>query len=227
MKTYPIVPFKAWSFSSREQFLNCPKQYAEIRVAKNFEDVQYEHRQWGDDVHKALAQRLSEGTPLPAGMTQWERLCQQMDNIKGDLYVENQLCLNKRLQPVDWFAKDAWVRGIVDALWIDGDTARALDWKTGKRKPKHDQLALFALLVMHHYPQVQVVKTMYVWLKTFQTDIETFHRAQLTDLWQRFLPDVQRMAYAHDSGTFMARSSGLCSKWCPVITCLHNGKRPR
>jgi hypothetical protein len=141
------------------------------------------------------------------------------------LYVEQQLALTEGFRPCAWFAPDTWVRGVIDALWIDGTVAKAVDWKTGRRKPNSDQLALFALLVFHHYPRVQEVRTMFVWLKTLEQDKNKFTREQIPELWQRFIPDLHRLKNAHDVEQWPARTSGLCAKHCVVVTCPFNGKQ--
>lgn len=215
----------AWSFTSLTQYRNCPKQYHEVRVLRNFKEEKDETALWGDRVHKAFEAALRDQVPLPYGMEVWQPVVEQVRPWKGVLSVENQLCITEAYQPCEWFAKDAWCRGIIDALWIDGSVAKAIDWKTGKRKPNSDQLALFALLVFHHHPEVQEVRTAFVWLKTGQSDKETFYRADIPRLWQLFMTDLQRLNNAMQSGTWTPRTSGLCSQWCPVVTCSYNGKR--
>lgn len=215
----------AWSFTSLSQFRTCPKQYQEMRVLKNFRDKKGDEAIWGDRVHKAMEVSLRDGTPLPEGMEVWEDLVAQFRNIKGTLHVENQLAITQGFRPCEWFAPDTWCRGIIDALWIDGDVAKAVDWKTGKRKSKSDQLALFALLVFHHYPEVQRVRTMFVWMKVLETDKDDFIREDIPMLWQKFIPDLHRLKNAHEHDQWPARTSGLCAKWCSVVTCAYNGKR--
>jgi hypothetical protein len=158
-------------------------------------------------------------------MELWEGVVAQFRKIRGTLSVEQQLTLNAQFEPTEWFAKDAWCRAVIDAMWIEDSTVRAVDWKTGKRKPNSDQLALSALLLFHHYPQVQKVKTMFVWLKTFEKDSETYTRDEMPKLWQRFLPDVQRIEKAFADDVWLPTSSGLCYQHCPVSTCEFQGKR--
>jgi len=216
----------AWSHTALSQFKTCPRQYHEMRVLKNFKDEKGESAIWGDRVHKAFEAALKNGVPfLPQGMELWEPLMEQFLALKGTLHVENQLAITQGFQPCEWFAEDAWCRGIIDALWIDGTMAKAVDWKTGKRKPNSDQLALFALLTFHHHPEVQTVRTMFVWLKTLETDKDEFTREDIPALWNRFIPDLHRLKQAHDLDTWPARTSGLCAKWCSVLTCAYNGKR--
>lgn len=216
----------AWSFSSLTQYRNCPKQYHEVRFLKNFKEVKGEEALWGDRVHKSIEKYLTDGTPLLEGMDVWLPILEPFRKLRGILHVENQLAITAGFQPCAWFAKDTWCRGIIDALWIDGAVAKAVDWKTGKRKPNSDQLALFALLVFAHYPEVQDVRTKFVWLKPGVVDpTETFTRDMIPQLWQLFLQDVKRIEYSIASDVWTPRTSGLCSAWCPVVTCSFNGKR--
>lgn len=216
----------AWSHTSLKQFLTCPRQYQEIRVLKNFKEEDSVRNIWGNRVHGAFEAALKDGSKLPPDMDVWNPLLDGFRKLRGQLHVENQLALTEGFQPCDWWAKDTWVRGVIDALWVRNDgVAQAVDWKTGKRKLDSDQLALFALLVFHHYPAVNEVRTMFVWLKTGQSDMNTYHRKQIPELWQLFLTNVKRLESCMQTGTWVPRTSGLCSEWCPVVTCQFNGKR--
>lgn len=222
-----IVKPISWSFSALEQFRNCPKQYQEVRVLKNFKEEYTDERRWGDRVHKALADYLMGAiVVLPEGMTVWQTIADQFKGLTGTLYAENQFAIDAGFKPCNWKDWDnAWLRGIVDALWINGTVAKAIDWKTGKRKPNSDQLALFALLVFCHFPQVQTVRTMFVWLKTADKDREDFTREDIPRLWSLFTNDLQRLKNCMETNTWIPKTSGLCSAWCPVVTCQYNGKR--
>jgi len=220
----------AWSFSLLTQYRQCPKQYQEVRIFKNYPDLNTKERDWGNDVHKAIQNALTLNTPLPAGMDVWTGIVEQFRQTKGKLYVEQQYAITEGFQPCDWFdprgkPKQVWCRSIVDALWIDGKVAKAVDWKTGKQKPGSDQLALMAGVIFCHYPEVEEVRTMFVWLKNGGVTRDTFRRSDIPRIWQMFLTDVKRLENAHETGTFPAKTSGLCSQWCPVVTCQFNGKR--
>ena len=51
----------------------------------------------------------------------------------------------------------------------EAKNAIVMDYKTGKRKPT-EQLDLYAAYVFHHYPDVQEVTTVFVWLKEKKLD---------------------------------------------------------
>lgn len=88
---------------------------------------------------------------------------------------------------------------------------------TGKNIPNDDQLDLFAAVGFTLNPTIQEVKAGYVMLKLNRIPSPvTYHREQLSELWQRFMPRVEQMKRAHAKADFPPRPSGLCRKWCPV-----------
>lgn len=215
----------AWSFSSLTAYETCPHRYFRNRVIKDICEPESESMRWGNEVHKALEDRVRDGVPLPAAMQKWEPLVAKLLARKGKVIAEQQLCLNEQLVATDWFGSDAWCRGIVDFMLIDGSKAMALDWKTGKVKNNHDQLMLFAALIFHHYPEVDVVHTGYVWLaQGNKITTNKFRRSELSDIWEDLLPRVRRLELAFEKSKWEKKPSGLCRAWCPVHDCEFNGK---
>ena len=53
-----------WSYSSLKQYQNCPRQYHEIKVLKNYTIKETEQMRYGTEVHKALEEYVRDGTPL-------------------------------------------------------------------------------------------------------------------------------------------------------------------
>lgn len=215
----------AWSYSSLSSYETCPRKHYRTRVAKDIKEKESEAMKWGNQVHKALEDRVRDGKALPKTMQKWEPLVTKLLARKGEAIAEQQLCIDKTLAPTDWFGKGSWCRGIVDFTMLDGDRAMALDWKTGKPKTDHDQLMLFAALIFHHYPEIERVTTGYVWLAYGnKITTKTFHRSELTDIWRDYLPRVKRYEIAHNENKWEPKPSGLCRAWCPVVDCEFNGK---
>ena len=215
----------AWSFSSLTSFETCPHKHFRLKVTKDITESESEQMRWGNEVHKALENRVRDGEPLPKGMQKWEPIVSRLLQRKGKPIAEQQLCLNQQLIATDWFGRDSWCRGIVDFMLLDGDKALALDWKTGKVKTDHDQMMLFAALIFHHYPEVETVHTGYVWLAHGnKLTTKKFRRSDLPEIWEEFLPRVRRYEQAFETGKWQKRTSGLCRAWCPVLDCEHNGK---
>lgn len=218
---------KAWSISSLQDFTNCPKAFYEKRIAKSVVDPPNDAGVWGDYVHKEFekylkSESLTHAVPphtLPDDLSQYEDYLNSIVAIPGGLYTERKYAINTNFEPCDFFADDVWCRGIIDVLVLNGNTARIIDHKTGKRKPGSLQLQLNALLVFIHHPEVQVVEAAYFWLKDKKFDPESFVRTDYAKLWNDFLPMLRPYLVSHQREMFPPRPSGLCNGWCPVQTC--------
>jgi hypothetical protein len=215
----------AWSYTALTSYENCPRRHYETRVAKRVIEPETEQLHWGNRVHNALEARVQSGTPLPAGMDQWEPLVAKLVDAKGWTLTESQFALTAGRKPASWFSKNAWLRCIVDFGKLTDTAILALDWKTGNPKPDTDQLMLFAGVLMAVYPSVEKVATGYVWLKDQTLTKETYRRDDIDKIWGAFLPRVARLDEAHATNNWPARPSGLCRAWCPVLSCEHNGRR--
>ena len=209
----------AWSYTALTAYETCPRQFYRTRVKKDIVSEMGEEAKWGDMVHKKLEARLKDGTPLPPELQKYEQLVARIAAAPGETLTEHKLCINSKFEFVSWFDKQAWCRGIIDVLLIRGDRAYALDWKTGKRKAGSKQLKLFALLVFLHHPEIQSVKTGFVWLKEGASDHEPYTRGQGAELWQEFVGDLARYNAAFKQDMWIPRKSGLCRGWCPVTGC--------
>lgn len=86
---------------------------------------------------------------------------------------------------------------------------------TGKVKDNPTQLQLFAAMTLWHFPQVQKVKTSYVWLAYDQITNATYERRFLEALWNAMRPRFERVQETIELGVFKAKPSGLCP-WCPA-----------
>lgn len=216
----------AWSISSLSAFETCPKRVYHIKVTKEVKDPPGESAAWGSWVHKQFENRLREGTPLPVTLSGYERLTKPIAESKGDKLVEYQIALNQDLQPCEWYGKETWVRVVIDAGVVKGESAALWDWKTGKRKPESDQLKLSAAVLMAAKPEVKRVSTAFVWLKDGATDKENFTCQDIPAIWSSFSPRLERMERAYAKTHFPAKPSGLCRKHCPVPNhlCEYSGR---
>lgn len=214
----------AWSHSALNDFNTCPKAYFHKRIAKDVVDTAGEAAMWGDRVHKAFEAYLKgykAGAILDPELEIYQGYLDNIAARPGEMYVEMQLAINKKLEPCDWFAKDVWMRGIIDVLHVNGTVGTVLDHKTGKPKSDPRQLKLFALLVFIHFPEVVQCDSEFQWLKFGTTDSASYLRSQEGGLWQELLPDLLRYRTAFKLEVFNPRPSGLCNGWCPVKQCQH------
>ena len=123
------------------------------------------------------------------------------------------------------YGKGYWVRGVVDLMIIDGDTAFIIDYKTGSNKyPEPKQLKLMALMAFAHYPEINRIKAglLFVVHNSFMT--EEYSREDIPQLWDAFYSDLGRMEASYAYDVWNPNPSPLCG-WCPVNTCPHHKER--
>lgn len=218
-------PF-AWSYSKIKNYRTCPKRYYHVDVAKDFREAESEQLKFGNELHDAFHKRLSKKTPLPASFIQYEPWVAKIEygvTPEVKLLVEQKYGLTKDFKPTTFFAKDVWYRGIADVVKLAGPVALAVDWKTGKVVEDSVQLALMAQCIFAHYPEVQKVRTEFVWLADDCTTREDFGRADMMGLWTHLMPEVEQLQSAHATSSFPPKPNRLCRKWCPVTSCPHHG----
>jgi len=207
----------AHSYSSIKMFENCPKRYYHQRITKEVTDTGSDATRHGERIHADLEHRLINQKPLTYDTEQYEVLCQTIEVLAtgGELHAERQLCLNENLTPTSWYAKDAWLRSILDVLILKDNEAIVMDWKTGKRRPDFTQLQLFALQVFKHFPEIKSVKSSFVWLRDMEMDTELFTVDKTNLMWADMLSRIERIQQSLDNDNWPAKPSGLCN-WCPA-----------
>ncbi len=215
----------AWSYSRKKNYDTCPKRHYEVDVAKNYKD-ETEQLKWGNTVHEALAKACAGLGPLPDTMAAYQKWVDVVrQRPRQQLATELKFAITRQFEKTDWFASNVWLRTIVDLLTINGDTAAAIDWKTGKVQHDSIQLMLVATCVFAHYPEVNTVNTRFIWLKDGVTTREVFHRATIMKEWTQLIPQLNAWQDAAKRMDYPARPSYLCRKHCPVVSCEHNGRR--
>jgi hypothetical protein len=216
----------AWSYSKIKNFESCPRKHFHIEVAKDTKEEESDNLLWGNRIHEAAAQRLGpRKVPLPAGM---EFLADWIDRVEigaqgGKLLVEQKYAMTRKMEPCSYFAPTTWVRGVADALILKPPVALSLDWKSGKIIEDSVQLALVGALLFAHYPEIEKIRSTFVWLKEgAQTDVY-MTRDDLVSLWAGLMPRVQALEQAAANQNYPPKPSGLCKRYCPVETCEYHG----
>jgi len=219
-------PF-SWSYSKLKNFESCPKRYYNVDVTKKYKEDESEQLAYGNTLHKVTAEAITGKAPLPkhfSWMQTWvDRVQDFPAGVEPNLLVEQQLAIRSDFSATTWFGHDAWYRGIADVIKTIGPVAAVLDWKTGKIKEDGVQLALMAACVFAHHPQIQKIRTEFVWLKEDAITRADFSRADLPKVWNGVLPRVALLENATKSMDFPPKPGSLCRKWCPVDSCPHHG----
>ena len=208
----------AWSFSSLEQFRNCPRSYHAQRVAKTVKQEPTEHTIWGEYVHKQFEEYQRDGKPLPEDVSEHHDYMNRLRQQPGIADYEKRIALDVRLQPCEFFDPSVWFRGVIDYVNIDDNRATIVDYKTGKPHTKFQQLTLFAIHTFIANPQVEIADVRYYWTKTGQETRRVLARDNMALLWKEFIPDLRQYAEAFKLDVWQPRPSGLCG-WCPVRDC--------
>lgn len=214
--------FLAWSHSRLKVYRDCPKQLYHTQVAKKghpdrVDFVQTPATIAGNLVDDALTKRISSGTPLPPQYAPYEDMVQAVLAAPGQKITQMKLALDRSFKTcgyMDW--DNAWVRVIYDVAVINKDRAFLGDWKNGQIWLDEEQLRLFATVGFHYFPEVNTIDTSYIWLRHGVTSDRTYHRRELPELWQTFLPDVERMQIAFKNQHWPATPSKRACKFCPV-----------
>jgi hypothetical protein len=211
-----------WSFSGLKDFTTCPRQYNEVKIHKRFTKKVTEQMNYGTVVHKALEDYVRDGIPLAKNYERYRAMVDPLLEIEGTRHPELKMALRENKTPCDFDAEDYWVRGIVDFLVIDGDTAYIVDYKTGSaRYPDLKQLKLMALMTFAHHNSVRKIKAGLLFVAHNMFIDENYSREQIDYLWEFFTPSLTRLRIAMDTDTWTANPSPLCG-WCPVTTCQYN-----
>jgi hypothetical protein len=214
-----------WSFSSLKEYVNCPRQYQELKVLKRFEKKATEQMLYGTVVHKVCEDYVAEGKPLEKNYLRFKPVLDSLIEIPGTKYPEYQMALTRDKVPCAFGDKNRWVRGIVDLLIVDGDHAFIVDYKTGSnRYPDPKQLKLMALMTFAHFPEVKVIKAglLFVMHESFMS--EEYTRDKIPKLWSYFSSDLERLNISYENNIWNPNPTPLCG-WCPVKTCEFHKER--
>jgi predicted RecB family nuclease len=219
------------SFSRMSTFEQCGRrfEYQYVRDDIRLPNDQHDSAIYGSRVHEKLEKycRVYQAPALFDALLaleepgyfdeikQWLPMVDRMLHRRGDKHFELETAVRRDRTACAFDAPDAWVRGILDVLIKDGTTAYVFDWKTGKIRESSLQLIMFAMLTFALYPQVNEVRTAYVWLHHNDVSTSIYHRSKLEHLWNSVTPRLDRVVQAAELGVFTAAPGPLC-KWCPA-----------
>lgn len=219
---------QAFSYSSLKKYENCPKQYAEIVVYRNFADVFTDPMGgYGERMHKAAEEYIGHGTPLAPEFGFLKDVLDPLRNIAGTKRTEHKMGVSADGTPVQWNEPGRWFQGIAD-LTIVGESpvARVVDYKAGNSKyADTDQLELMSLLIFAHYPHIKYVKGALLFVLNGQIRKRNVDIVEKDRLWQKYRERHAKIIGSYMAGNWPMKESGLCKKHCSITSCVHNGKK--
>lgn len=216
-----------WSHSSLKDYENCPRKYHEVKVLEKWPREDTTATLYGTELHRQAELFVRDGRPLDATFAFMQPMLDTLMAMPGRKYPEYEMALTHDLRVCNFKDPARWVRGIADLIIVDDDnlTARVFDYKSGSDKyPDTDQLGLMALMIFQHFPHIRSVTGGLLFVLKNTVFKHRLERAAADALWWKYRERVGRIEQAHASGVWNPKSSGLCRKYCPVVTCEHNGR---
>jgi hypothetical protein len=174
---------------------------------------------YGERVHKAFEEFIRDSAPLPPELSQFKALVEPLAQMPGEKLCENKMGIRRDFTPCEFSDEDVWFRGIPDVLVLspNRNVARVVDFKTGKSSRFADstQLELMAAMTMAHYPEVQTVKGMLLFVVAGEALKSEYTRAQLPEIFSKWAGYAHQIEKAIDADVWNPKPSGLC-RFCPV-----------
>lgn len=217
-------PF-AWSYSKIKNYEICPLRYLETDVKKSVPEEESDILIWGNRLHKIAAEYFTKGTPIPDDAKVLWPWINKIKTAPGVISVERKYALTRELSPCGYFDRDCWYRGVCDLLKLYDDVALAVDWKAGKILPDSVQLSLMAACIFAHHPEVNVIRTEFIWLGYDATTQEIFTRQNMPRVWSNIFPRVVPLENSYNTSTYLPKPGKMCASYCQVKSCIHHGKR--
>ena len=209
----------AWSWSRLDTFEACPKQFYHKNILKDVPFVQNEAMRRGERLHKHLEDALN-GKPLHEEVSHLKPVVDNLNKVRWDTkLIEAEHAYDTSMRKTSWFGKNVWVRIKQDFIARKGKKAVAIDWKSGRNYGYTDQLKLYAGDVLHKWPEVEEVKTAYIYIDSKQKTEKTFKRKDYDDIWHEFGERSELIQIANEHNEWVAKPSNKACRFCPVKDC--------
>lgn len=205
---------------------NCPHKAYRKYIKKDLPKfVQTDAMKCGNEVHSAFEHRLKYESEVasfawPSNMQKFEAIAAPL--AAAGAQAEQMLGMRADGSVCDFFAKDVWLRGKIDARVSNSTAAAIFDWKTGKRREEKAELETHAVLLRAYDSRLIKITAHYVWLQDMQ--IGKAHDVSNTEKKLAEIRQTMRtVADCMEVEDFPKRRNPLCG-WCDVLDCENNTK---
>ena len=243
MSFTPPAGFKpprfTWSYTSLQEFLTCPAQWAAKRYYKTIKDVESEAMRVGNMIHetaehygkKQIGQTFKPALIHTQYLPTVQKYVDAMVASGAELHFEKEMCFTKAFKPCGWRDWDlVYVRAKGDVLAKKGLRLSIVDYKTGKYKEDFLQLKMFAVFaaLTPGFEDVQEFDPKFIFTKEAPPKNilrlpAPIQRSELKGVLGEILVVVRRMEAAWESVNFPCKVNGLCKRWCSNTACPHCG----
>lgn len=148
----------AWSLSALGQYEECPRKYEYSRILK-IPEPKHPAAERGIEIHKKGESYLKGLIPertVPLEYVHFKYELKELRRLRAE--PEAAWGVTRTWKAADFFGKTVWGRGKIDAHVVIDTTLHLIDFKTGRRYPKHEEQAeVYALFGAAYYPKVEKV----------------------------------------------------------------------
>lgn len=199
----------AWSYSRFQTYEQCPLK-AKFQFIDKLKTASSPALEKGLAFHKECERFLKgEVDRVPPLLNTFAKELRKLRKDRAKSEVE--WTLNSQWQPTTWFAKDAWCRLKVDAMFTKKNILTMIDFKTGKVREDHqDQLSLYALVAFLLMPEITEVKAELWYFDTAHVTSMTYMREELEQLQAKWQDKTSAML----SDTDFAANPGFMCRFC-------------
>jgi len=203
---------RPWSYSRLSTYEECPKQYwySYVENIPGFRP-QSTAANRGSAIH-AQGERYLLGE-LKIYPPEFQRVSGHLMGLKAKKATpELKLAVTDKWEPCDYKDPNAYLRGIIDVLYLEGENLHIEDFKTGQIYDSHPvQMENYVAIASAHYPQAAVFVTRLIYVdQGMVTSPKRTEAHRLKPI--RMLMDG-RIKNAEDDTIFPTTPGQKC-KWC-------------
>jgi len=203
---------RPWSYSRLSTYEDCPKQYwySYVENMPGFRPKSVAASR-GSEIHDKAEQYLIGKLPMyPPELQKVSGHAMALKMKKPQ--AELKLAVDCNWAPCDYKDENAYLRGIIDILYLEGEHLHIQDWKTGQVYASHPtQMENYVAIAAAHFPEATHYITRLVYVdQGIVTPPKTTAAERLKPI--RLLLDG-RIKNAEDDTIFPTTPGAGC-KWC-------------